>query len=41
MSMQSVPSQSESQSRQKCGKNESNKKKEVFNKSKEMLIGYV
>jgi len=41
MSTHCVPSQSESQSRQKCVKDENNKKKEVFNKSKEMSVGYV
>jgi len=41
MSTQCISFQSESQSRQKCVKDESNKKKEVFNKSKEMSIGYV
>jgi len=40
MSTQCVPSQSESQFRQKCVKDENNKKKD-FNKSKEMSIGYV
>jgi len=37
---QCAPSQSESQFRQKCVKDESNKKKD-FNKSKEMSIRYV
>jgi len=38
MSTQYVLSQLESQSRQKCVKDESYKKKEVFNKSKEFLL---
>jgi len=41
MSTQCVLSQSGSQSRQQCTKDENSKKKEVFNKSKELSIEYV